>query len=113
MGKHRRNADTADQQPEGEAEREDVEGARFRYALCNEVTRQPVPHTDFTRDVEEEEKPEHEKQRAPKDRAYVSKKEAGVSGRRRHAAEGLNDKRSNRKHRHGIAKPHPVSLENV
>ena len=73
-----RDADPADQQAERESEREDVERARLGNSLRNEVARKPVPHADFAGDVEEQEEPEHEEQRAAEDGACVGEQETAA-----------------------------------
>ena len=66
-----RDSDTADEEAEGESEREDVEGARLGNALGDEVARKPVPDADFAGDVEEEEESQEKEQGAAEDGADV------------------------------------------
>ena len=108
-----RDTDAADEQAERESQREDIERARLRDALGNEVARQPVPHADFAGDVEEEEEAEHEEQRAAEDGACVGEEELGVAAGGRHFRDGLNDERDHGERGDGVAKADPVLLEEI
>ena len=113
MMQDRRDADAADEQAEREAEREDVESARLRNALGDEVARQPVPDAYFAGDVEKQEEAEQEEQRAAEDGARVGEDEAGVAAGRGHVCDGLNDERDHGERRDGIAEADPVLLKRL
>ena len=73
----------------------------------------PVPHADFAGDVEKEEGSEQEEQRAAEDGAGVGKDKACGAGGRRHAGDGVNDKRNDGERRDGVAEANPVALEEI
>ena len=107
------NGDAAQDESECESEREDVERARLRHALGDEVAWQPVPDADLAGHVKKEVEAEQQKQWLGQQRREMRGAHGRGSQRRRHGREGFDGENGHGQHRDGGGEARPVFAEEV
>ncbi len=101
------------EQSERETQGKDVECARFRDALRDEVADEPVPDAHFAAHIQEEQKSEQKERGTAKDGTGVSEDEASGAGGRRHMRGHLDCEANHGESSNGVTEAEPVAFEEI